>query len=866
MVSLINSYISNYNNKPQPKKQDVEIVNVKKAKPNFDINRELANRTFIKPLPGRGRLLHNKITDVPAVIVKDFAYDLKSLKDGYTGKANDHQLGKLNDMGLTIGGLSLAGFLATLKQTPKTKAMEFIGLGSFLASMSIWPKVAIQWPAQLIHGVNISQKYEDSFGRKKNFYQDPQFIPWDLYSDKDINKIGDRLGVPRDIENRRDFIQEKMRKIAVQNNTLWMLTAGFATPVMSALICNVSEPYVEKFLNNRQMKKADNLLNHFQEATRAMTSNKIIDNVNTLIELHKDQPIDDKLIKDLAVNLTDGLDPLSADYMEADLKRILKPDGIDKYTLSSTSSDAMIENMKNVLKGAELEETMVKAVVPTKEQLTQLFESNTYAGKDFNKLEAQDLLDDITSIVRQNIDEYNKTNPELPIRSEIEKPIILNRLVGADFSKAPISKVLVETPAARLTDENQLILKNAAKVMTDFKAKTDVLDKYAFIKYASAPETGLANYWNDVADSLIDIFKFTPEEIKNTRMDRELMTAMIRGKMEKISSNDEEYKRVMKAMCEKINTLNETVKGDSMPKNYLDAVNSTYDSTSKALDNMNLGNSKSVSFSKLSQHLTGPKAMRFYDGQMHTVHTNDCSLKEIQKSVVNNRFLETKSTFEGLINSLNFYRKVSTISLETLSSRPRELKEEVIEFCKQLAVDRHMVDFETKFYMQRNPYPNMDDFSEIEVQDGVVKNRYYGAVREMENVDIPQDWDFFQNVMKTLYKDPLHPDTEAVLRDTNLKGVNEYREKVYKQIGDTDYFAKLQHFLENKGSTATSEEKFLSLGMSPDELFSKVGMRRFNTKTWLKIFGTIGGALLGVTLLAQFFFGHLKPPEKGQKG
>lgn len=101
-----------------------------------------------------------------------------------------------------------------------------------------------------------------------------------------------------------------------------------------------------------------------------MTSNKIIDNVNTLIELHKDQPIDDKLIKDLAVNLTDGLDPLSADYMEADLKRILKPDEIDKYTLSSTSADAMIENMKNVLKGAELEETMVKAVVPTKEQLT----------------------------------------------------------------------------------------------------------------------------------------------------------------------------------------------------------------------------------------------------------------------------------------------------------------------------------------------------------------------------------------------------------------------------------------------------------------------------------------------------------------
>ena len=29
----------------------IEIVTRRKAKPNFDINRELANRTFIKPLP-----------------------------------------------------------------------------------------------------------------------------------------------------------------------------------------------------------------------------------------------------------------------------------------------------------------------------------------------------------------------------------------------------------------------------------------------------------------------------------------------------------------------------------------------------------------------------------------------------------------------------------------------------------------------------------------------------------------------------------------------------------------------------------------------------------------------------------------------
>lgn len=861
---MISSYIHNFNNKPQtqPKNQDVEIVNVKKVKPNFDINRELANRTFIKPLPGQGHLVNNRITDLPAVIVKDFAYDLKALKDGYTGKANDHQLGKLNDMGLAIGGLSLAGFLATIKQTPRTKAMEFIGLASFLASMSIWPKVAIQWPAQLIHGVNISQQYEDSFGRKKKFYLDPQFIPWDLYSDKEINKIGDRLGVPRNMNNRRDFIQEKMRKIAVQNNTLWMLTAGFATPVMSALICSLSEPYVNKYLNNLQMKKADKLLNNFSESTKKMKSDKILKNIESFIELHKDQPLTDDMIRTLSTNLTDGFDGLATDAMEKDLKKLLRPDGVEKYTISTATAQAMSDNAKKALKNSPLDKAIIDAVVPKPEQLTALFESEAYAGKDFTKLQAQDLLDDISLIVRKNIKEYNDTNPVLKITDEIEKPIIFDKLVNAKFSEAPISKVLASTPAARFNEEAQQIVKGAARVMTDLKAKTDVLDKFAYIKFASAPETGLANYWNDVAESLTEIFKITPEEIKKTRMDRQLMTGLLREKMEKIASDDAEYSRVMKAVCEKINTLKDTVKADTIPTNYIEAADSTYDTAAAELENIMTGNGKVVKFENVSQHLTGPKAVR----NGNTVHSGEQSLKQIQKSFVEERFLGIKSTFEGLLNSMNFYRKVATNSIDTLKDRPREIKEEVIEFCKQLAIDRHMVDFETKFYALRNPYPNMDDFSDLEVKDGKVINKYLGKARPMADVDLPMDWDFFKTVMQTLYKEPLHPDTEAIFRDTNIAGVGAYRDAVYKDIGDTNYFAKLQHFLENKGSSATSARKFLLLGMSPDDLFSKIGLRKYNSQTWRKTFGTIGAVLLGVTLAAQFFFGRMKLPENRQKG
>ena len=360
---------------------------------------------------------------------------------------------------------------------------------------------------------------------------------------------------------------------------------------------------------------------------------------------------------------------------------------------------------------------------------------------------------------------------------------------------------------------------------------------------------------------MLEIFKFTPDEIKNTRMDRELMTALLRDKMEKISSNDEEYRRVLKAICEKVNSLNDTVKVTDVPNDYIRETDNAFDGASKELRNIKQ-NGKSFSFENVAQHLTGPEINR--DG--HLVHSDDCCLKLVQKSFVSDRFLGIKSTFEGLINSLNFYRKVSTSSIESLKDRPREIKEEVIEFAKQLAVDRHMVDFETKFYMLRNPYPNMDDLSDVEIKEGKVINKYLGSNPEIGKVDIPSDWDFFRLVMNTLYKEPLHNDTKNVFSDTNMKGVEEYRQAVFKEIGDTDYFAKLQHFVENKGSTATSERKFLLLGMSPDELFSKVGARKFNTSKWLKVFGTIGGALLGVTLLSQFFFGRLKLPENRQRG
>ena len=127
--------------------------------------------------------------------------------------------------------------------------MELIGFGSFFASMALWPKLFIQTPAKLIHGIDVFQEYEDSQGRKKKFFQDPQYIPWDIISDKQMDKLGDRLNIPKNVPNRSDLTKEKAHKIALQSNTMWMLSAGFGVPIMSAFICSGVEKLLPKVID-----------------------------------------------------------------------------------------------------------------------------------------------------------------------------------------------------------------------------------------------------------------------------------------------------------------------------------------------------------------------------------------------------------------------------------------------------------------------------------------------------------------------------------------------------------------------------------------------------------------------------------------
>ena len=157
-----------------------------KAKSYLEVEGSINTTRNVKPLPPKGHLVSDNVFTGVKYFFKDIAYDMKAIKDGFQGKANDHQLGRLNDVGLKLGGIGIATYLASKTPSPKVRLMEYIGLGTFLTSMALFPKLAINAPAKLRHGFDVDKEYIDDQGRKKSVMQDANYVPYEMYI------VGDR--------------------------------------------------------------------------------------------------------------------------------------------------------------------------------------------------------------------------------------------------------------------------------------------------------------------------------------------------------------------------------------------------------------------------------------------------------------------------------------------------------------------------------------------------------------------------------------------------------------------------------------------------------------------------------------------------
>ena len=192
-IQPINQQLNTKANQTSFKRQEKEV------RPYLSANEQIKTDSNVKPLPAEGHLIHDSFGNGVKFFFKDMAYDVKAVKDGFTGEANDHQLGRLNDVGLKLGGIGIATYLASRTSDPRARLMEYVGLGTFLAAMSLYPKIAINKPGELVHGFEIDKEYIDDQGRKKSVFQDSNYIPFDMYRgevpSEDLDLIGDYVNL-----------------------------------------------------------------------------------------------------------------------------------------------------------------------------------------------------------------------------------------------------------------------------------------------------------------------------------------------------------------------------------------------------------------------------------------------------------------------------------------------------------------------------------------------------------------------------------------------------------------------------------------------------------------------------------------------
>ncbi len=393
---LVKKMTISYNNTAQTQ-QNAEKPNAAQNPNKPEVQKSLEySAAFPLSLPGtkplgliphspNGYLVSENVFQSMGSTVKSYGdYAKYFYNAGFKGEGTDYSVGKINDLAIRGGSLGIACVLAATKKFPMAKGMEFIGLGTWFASMAVWPKV-MGAPIKALYGVDINQKYVDSYGRRKSFFEDPQYLPWDLYRHIDINKeynkkasdygylnqVGDKLGIPRDIENRNEATQAKMKQIAIQSNTLWMLTAGVMTPVVSSIVADAIQKPLSDSLLKKKIKTEENEIQKLIESLGKV--DKLLDNPATTAET---------IMKELGINSDEKFTQTINDFFE---KKTITDNGIgEKNNLRADD----FEKLKNHIMGrypgsalsADIEHELT--FIPENEQQTKFISVHRGLQKD----------------------------------------------------------------------------------------------------------------------------------------------------------------------------------------------------------------------------------------------------------------------------------------------------------------------------------------------------------------------------------------------------------------------------------------------------------------------------------------------------
>ena len=895
----------NTETKSQPSNKQKKVV-----RPYLEATGAVVTTNNVKPLPPQGHLVKDGPVSATKYFFKDIAYDMRALKDGFQGNANDHQLGRLNDVGLKIGGIGIATYLASRTTNPKVKIMEFVGLGTFLASMDLFPKLAIDLPAKLRFGFDVRKQYIDDQGRKKSVMQDRNYIPYDMYrgksKDEDLSKIGDKLGVPKDIKNRDEVTQELMSKTATQYHTLWMMTAGAATPIMTALACYGIENYiVSPAIEKNRINKMGAQINDVLNATKNMTtdikslSNDTSKQVEKILKRYEGQtiPIDevDSIVKILSKNADYNL----SEALAGDIRKMLSTSSNEKVAIFNAEQiDLLLKNAKNVIPeefGTEMDDVLLL----TKEEIQNVLKKYSKQTESKEVLEVSvDKLASLRADIKKVLEGKVSAMPDADIRVLAEDFI-------HDISEAMTKdiKISASENVLKVTPENLNKITEFAKIIGDFGDINSRILKLENLKFEYAPETMVARYYNKFQNTLVKYLNFNEKEMDLIRNSKEYATKAFDKRLEELCAKDPKtYEKFIKELVDVIAQMETALHGkdNNQVLNLCTAIENVYNNTAKRLAKLGTEEFKATISQLVSEDpatldnsiKTFDDLKTFLSGMTERVHLNyegDMNVERVRyvKSKTNglgsskrgaltriyDRYQGAVNSFYRIIHLSEVYNRATNVNNFTGHIDRELLKhnsvEEIIRLGKKILMQSDSAEYTLKFNIGNAPMfynnlmksiwsPNYFENPEAGKAPRNVSDIIRGELTKGKNG-------------KGAITDALRGLSEkerATVIDNYATYITRIRESFANILID---FTKPGYYYDrsilNRFNEAnlSSSALFNLLGQSPVDMLRKTTKANYGTQKWFKIVSTATATIFGVTLLAQAGFGKLSNPQNVKK-
>lgn len=834
----------------------------------------------VKPDKPKGYLVKDPLYKQPVVYFKDLAKDTYGIVKGAKGTANDHELGKQNDVGLKIGVIAIAAYLTTMRISKLPKMMEWIGAGSFLASMALWPKLAIALPLKLRTGVDIRQKYVDSYGRKKDFYQDSQYLPWDLYSKEEIKKMGDKMRVPYDVPNRDEVIREKARKLSVQGNTLWMATAGFATPTMSALICTGLTPWVETLKQKADLKKTEREMNSVTgfnskmaapkdaqrkfDAFLAAHKGKQLDNFDELISLMEWSPIKSDVRRPLAEDLKVFMknpNDINPGFVAKLYERFLEP---------LTEANVSLKDLEEYFKNNNL-----YGIQEGERGFLSRFKTANASS------EAGTIEEAVSDILGKVIDSKNSPN------AQNAKAMIYDEAIDG------IQSVL-ESHNRRVLDDSTIEkLRSVYETLSNYQAREQVLERWESVRFAKNADSMGTYSSKRLAKTLFSALGFSKKEIEKLSLEGAETGKLLEERLAAIAKDPEKYKKVVRKIAEKAVEY-EAEMGGNTRKQYCGWVASMCDAAAKGL--------RDLGFGKAADYFGG----RNISGKLREQITG--SLKYVKEAQFDFNVLGTQADFFRVIQTLDLFRRLEDNTfvaffeqlkntgdgkpgIETVKTKAKEalISAGSGDYAVKLGLKEKPNTFKVLSRMLFGALPKdyvfdqiiaMADKPETASLRGsllAIKAKPDATVKEMYDAAIKGGLD---PVKLGRFLTGMSDDTVQVLMSASGKSKISLVEKMksyfdsfikfaintcsdnscrglnLQGIHNTDYV--LNGLPEQLGASKLTDSL---IGSKVEDLIRRNAKEFSNTNKWLKIFGIGGAVLLTGTVLATLFFGHIPQKE-----